>query len=391
MSLDSSKNKRIVFVGYYVPDSLLETIIKHGINNMSIARQELEYSILKELSKNERCDLRAASYVPSSSMLEVPIESKIDDLTIFHIPIKKGNIFSWFKGMWLFTKFLNREASNDTCILMYAVNPVFMFPLWILKRYKGLTLTTICSEVPSFRRYRNSLPMKIKKRIQTFFNNRFDSYVLLTDAMKEVVSIKNKPYMVMEGIASNLPDKPQMNKRKNVVMYAGGLHPDNNLKLLIDSCEACQTVDECWICGSGPQEKELRDYSRRYPKIKFLGRLLHQEVLEREKEVKILVNLRDPSNILTRYSFPSKIIEYLSSGAQVISSPLAGIPQEYYDHINCLKGMDTAELVSQFNCILSLNDDEFYNRASKALMFLKNHKSAKAQTQRIVDFICQSK
>lgn len=388
MSLDSSDIKRIVFVGYYVPDSLLETIVEQGINNMSAARQELEYSILKGLSKNEHCDLRVASYVPTSSSLKVPVDSKTDDFTIYHIPIIKRNIFSWIKGMWLFMKYLYRETDKDTCILMYAVNPVFMVPLWISKLYRNLTLITICSEVPMFRRYRNTFPMKVKKSIQTFFNNRFNKYILLTEAMKEVVSVGDKPYMVMEGIASYLPSTAIKGNRKNIVMYAGGFHPDNNIKLLVDACELTDSVEECWICGSGPQQQELEGYCKHKPKIRLLGRLTHEQVLEREKKVRVLVNLRDPSNILTRYSFPSKIIEYLSSGAQVISTELAGIPNEYFDHVNCLDTLSVERLSQIIKELMTLSDNEFYKRAEAALDFLRDNKSAEVQTNRIVDFVC---
>ena len=232
--------------------------------------------------------------------------------------------------------------------------------------------------------------MKLKKTVQTFFNNRFDNYILLTEAMKEVVNVGNKPYMVMEGIASDIKCRIVDSERKNIVMYAGGLHPDNNLMLLIEACEKASFVDECWICGSGSQEDALKLRIADSPKIKMLGRLSHKEVVEREKVVKVLVNLRDPSNVLTRYSFPSKIIEYLSSGAQVISTKLEGIPDEYFRHVHPLNSVTSDDLAEILDRCMSLSTEESQRRANEALDFLKSQNTAEVQSRRIIDFICKN-
>lgn len=384
--------KTLFYVGYYVPDELFNEIVEQKINNMSAARQNLEYVLIKEFGGINDITIKAISYVPASDTLVVPSESRVGKLSISHIPIKKGSLSSCLKGAWQFWKYLRKEIPAGAAVVMYAVNPVFMFPLSVAKMTKRLTLTTICSEVPAYRRYDKSPAMRVKKRIQTFFNNRFDKYILLTEPMKEVVAVRNKPYMVMEGIASELPDKPSDSRRRNVVMYAGGLHPDNNLRLLIEACKRSTMVEECWICGSGPQEKELASLISDNQKIKLLGRRSHEEVKNLEKQVKILVNLRDSGNPLTRYSFPSKIIEYLASGAQVVSTRLEGIPNEYFDFINPVEENDmTADGISRiFDRILSLPQNELKHKATKNLDFLRQKKSAEIQSKRIIEFACQN-
>lgn len=382
----------LLYIGYYMSEQLFDEIVKHKINNMSTARQSLEYGLLKEFSQINDFNIKAISYVPASKKIKIPSESRIGQLSISHIPIIKNRLTSYLKGAWRFWHYLWKEIPKGSAVVMYAVNPIFMFPLSIAKTAKKLTLTTICSEVPKYRRYDKSLAMRFKKSIQTFFNNRFDKYILLTEPMKEVVAVKNKPYMVMEGIAAELPDKPSDSQRKNIVMYAGGLHPDNNLRLLIEACNRSSMVEECWICGSGPQEKDLASLIADNQRIKLLGRRSHEEVKNLEKQVKILINLRDSGNPLTRYSFPSKIIEYLASGAQVISTRLAGIPAEYFDYLHTIDDdrLTADNLADLFNEILSLPEQELQQRASKSLKFLKENKSAEIQSKRIIEFACQN-
>ena len=382
----------LLYIGYYMSEQLFDEIVKHKINNMSTARQSLEYGLLKEFSQINDFNIKAISYVPASKEIKIPSESRIGQLSISHIPIIKNRLTSYLKGAWRFWHYLWKEIPKGSAVVMYAVNPIFMFPLSIAKTAKKLTLTTICSEVPKYRRYDKSLAMRFKKSIQTFFNNRFDKYILLTEPMKEVVAVKNKPYMVMEGIAAELPDKPSDSQRKNIVMYAGGLHPDNNLRLLIEACNRSSMVEECWICGSGPQEKDLASLIADNQRIKLLGRRSHEEVKNLEKQVKILINLRDSGNPLTRYSFPSKIIEYLASGAQVISTRLAGIPAEYFDYLHTIDDdrLTADNLADLFNEILSLPEQELQQRASKSLKFLKENNSAEIQSKRIIEFACQN-
>ena len=382
----------LLYIGYYMSEQLFDEIVKHKINNMSTARQSLEYGLLKEFSQINDFNIKAISYVPASKEIKIPSESRIGQLSISHIPIIKNRLTSYLKGAWRFWHYLWKEIPKGSAVVMYTVNPIFMFPLSIAKTAKKLTLTTICSEVPKYRRYDKSLAMRFKKSIQTFFNNRFDKYILLTEPMKEVVAVKNKPYMVMEGIAAELPDKPSDSQRKNIVMYAGGLHPDNNLRLLIEACNRSSMVEECWICGSGPQEKDLASLIADNQRIKLLGRRSHEEVKNLEKQVKILINLRDSGNPLTRYSFPSKIIEYLASGAQVVSTRLEGIPSEYFDFINPVERTDmTADGISRiFDRILSLPQNELEHNAIRNLDFLRQKKSAEIQSKRIIEFACQN-
>lgn len=382
--------ENMLYVGYYVNDVLFNTIVEKNINNMSAASHRLEEALLKEFANSPRINVSALSYLPSSPSLGVtPCASLVGGLEVRHIPIRKGSLGSCILGAWRFWRFLNKEVPRGANVIMYAVNPVFMVPLLFGKRLRRLRLTTICSEVPAFRRYKASIPMKIKKAVQTFFNNRFDNYIFLAEPMKEVVKVGKKPYMVMEGIASSLPEELSYAKRRNIVMYAGGLHPDNNVMLLIDACQQSLLVDECWICGSGPQENEIRQRVAHSSKIKMLGRLTTAEVLDLEKQVKVLVNLRDNTNPLTRFSFPSKVIEYLASGAHVISPRLDGIPSEYYEHLYLLSDYTVDSLITIIEDIMGLSEEAYFQRSSDALKFLCENKTASIQAKKVIDFICQ--
>jgi glycosyltransferase involved in cell wall biosynthesis len=83
------------------------------------------------------------------------------------------------------------------------------------------------------------------------------------------------------------------------------------------------------ICGVGDSEKEIIDAAKFDDRIVFLGQLPREEVLRIQTEATVLVNPRKNHEEFTKYSFPSKILEYLSAGKPVVAYKLDGIPDEY--------------------------------------------------------------
>ena len=63
-------------------------------------------------------------------------------------------------------------------------------------------------------------------------------------------------------------------------------------------------------------------------RIEFLGMLPRTDVLELQSKATILVNPRQPVGDFTKYSFPSKTIEYMASGTPLLMYKLPGIPEE---------------------------------------------------------------
>ena len=59
------------------------------------------------------------------------------------------------------------------------------------------------------------------------------------------------------------------------------------------------------------------------------------------KEAKLLINLRNPEDKYTKYSFPSKTFEYMVSGTPFFTTKLEGIPSEYYNYLYCIDSYET--------------------------------------------------
>ena len=69
-------------------------------------------------------------------------------------------------------------------------------------------------------------------------------------------------------------------------------------------------------------KKQLYDYTQQDKRIHFGGVIPLSEVIEKEIQATILINPRPVDQEFTKYSFPSKIMEYMSSGTPVLTTKL---------------------------------------------------------------------
>lgn len=378
-----------LFIGYYVDEETFGKILDREINNMSVARQKFEYNLIRGLYEQLGEQVDFISYVPTDKSLNIPAQSEVGDAVIKHIAIKKDNLKSLFNAKRQFEVFLSgfgKEKLKGLKVIMYAVNPVFEFVLLKYRKKFDIKIVTICSEVPELRRYGNSMSSRIKKHILTYFNEQFDGYILFSAEMRRIIRCGNKKSIVLEGIAPDIRRKPMAGKKK-VIMYAGGLAEDNNIPFLLKCCKEISELDEVWICGAGADELKIAELANTDSRIKYFGRLENEKVLELEEQAKVLINFRSSDAELTKYSFPSKILEYISAGSLVISTRLLGIPEEYFDYIIPISFDDHNSIITILTSCLNLADDEYIAKCERAQAFIKKNKGYRKQSERIIEFL----
>lgn len=367
---------KVLFIGNYTDENTYKVITQKGIRDLSQAARLFQHRLLSSLSR-QTDNLKAISVLPTDSLTVLPNEFQDIPVTVEVIPVANGSMSSLTKAMRRIRDLVIHECGKDTKVLMYAVNPIALIPLLRLKKKLNLTLVTICPELPQFRRYKKSLKNDIKRKVFNFFNHRFDEYIVFADAMREYLP-KGKPCMLLEGFAPETVQKPQV-REKNIAMYAGGLAEDNGIRLMVEAAHKSKLMDELWICGVGDCLEFVK--SAVDNKVKYLGGLTNNEVLSYEKQAKVLLNVRNPQNDLTRFSFPSKVLEYMAAGGIVISSELGGIPTEYYEYIELLKEYSSDGIAAVMDKIFGMDDSLFLKKTESASVFV----TGKGSNQRAAD------
>ena len=139
------------------------------------------------------------------------------------------------------------------------------------------------------------------------------------------------------------------------------------------------------ICGFGQAEKTIRESSD--PRIVYLGRVDRTQALALQRGAMLLVNPRQNNAEFTKYSFPSKTMEYLASGVPVVAYKLDGIPDEYDGYLNYVPDNTPEALAAVITAIGSKSAEERRTMGRRAQAFVTEEKNAKKQAGRILRFL----
>ena len=293
-----------------------------------------------------------------------------------------------------------KEQKKDSAILAYAMTNPFVDILAYVKKVRPDI--PVCLIVPDLPEYmdmskKNSLIYNFLKKVQIHsFHKKiylFDAFVLLTKYMKRWF---REPilYTVIEGIASEeLIQRKNLDRHEKSILYAGGLTQAYGV---IDLADAFTRIDnEEWtleIYGDGEAQQILKKYARKDRRIHINGVVTNSEIVEKQLSAGILVNPRRNEQKFTKYSFPSKIIEYMSSGTPVIAYKLDGMPNEYMGYFYQVEdGKDG--LKNTIEKVIQLSEEERNAMGVKAKNFIKENKVASSQGKKIYDLLkkCREK
>lgn len=198
------------------------------------------------------------------------------------------------------------------------------------------------------------------------------------------------PYQVVEGIAPDIPASPVGDEAEVstpfVVMYAGALRAECGVQLLLDSLPHLPSNTELWIYGGGSLKEKVRECAAQDPRLKFFGFQPYEEMLAAARRADALVNPRPATAWFTRYSFPSKVLEYLATGRPVISTRFPTIPAEYDPYILWIEE-DTPEGFAQaIRMLQRMSPDKRAVLGQSGREFVRRHKSEDSQGKSIWRF-----
>lgn len=230
----------------------------------------------------------------------------------------------------------------------------------------------------------------ISKKINQVLQNKYDAYILLTEAMNNVVNKKNKPFIIIEGIAdTNMKYKKNNSEdkyREKVCIYAGGLYEKYGVKDLVKAFKQLKQDNiRLHIYGTG----ELEDYLNKINdnRIKYFGVVENEKIVEEEMKATLLINPRFSREEYTKYSFPSKNMEYMSTGTPVLTTKLPGIPEEYYQYIYCIDDESVDGIKNALTNVLNRPIEELQKKGEEAKKFVLENKNNMIQTEKIIEFL----
>lgn len=239
---------------------------------------------------------------------------------------------------------------------------------------------------------KRSLFLRFTDKLNNSYLSYFSHYILLTEQMNDIVNPNKRPHIIIEGIADiemkNINSSLSNKQYPKIIMYAGGLHERYGLKMLIEAFIRTNNKDwNLYIYGSGPFSEELKEYCLKDNRIFYHGVVPNEEVVKTELCASLLINPRPTNEEFTKYSFPSKNMEYMISGTPVITTRLPGMPKEYYEYIYILDTESVDGYEQKLRELFKIPSEELFNKGQTARQFILKNKTNIIQTKRFIDFI----
>ena len=214
-----------------------------------------------------------------------------------------------------------------------------------------------------------------------------DYIVFLTNQMKEVIDLSHaKSNIVIQGV---IDDKFQQlyTSKKKVILYSGTINEGNGSLLLMKAFKKLDTDYELHFYGKGPNIQNVIDESKNCSRIKYMGTVSSEEIARAQQEALIAVNPETMNHSFATYSFPSKLLVYLSSGATTISTKLPCIPEEMFSVLETFASDSIEDIYNGLNRLVHLSEQELIEIGKKQQEYVYKNYSNTVQAQKVIDMI----
>lgn len=394
---------KLIFIGGIFPEEKAE-MLKQTEGACDVPADTLQKNLIKGIEKNTGKHLTIFNlyFVHDSfhHIKRVQPYTWTGNLggTNYNLPYIRLRAYSLFSKSKSVQKYVGRWLSENnpngkTKVLVYSAYFPFLKGLAVLKKKYDLEICLIVPDLPLYMgmREKKSPYNKLSLRTSAYLFNKYlpivDSFVLLTEQMNEVVNPKGKPYTVMEGIASDLYDYKALEPTQHprVVTYSGGIQKKYGIPTLLDAIRLIDVQDvEFRFYGKGDAVELVQACAETDSRIRYCGTLEMHSLHEEQQKSTLLINPRQNNETFTKYSFPSKNLEYMLSGRPTVAYKLDGMPQEYEAYLIMPKDDSAAALANCIQSVLQMSPSEQYEIGLKARQFVLEQKNYILQTKKIL-------
>ena len=395
---------QILYISALSSEKLIQSIYERTGNNPGFAVQKFSRLLVKGLNANG-CQTIAFTNPPI-------VRGVMPDLFVCLGKEEEKGV------KYKYIPFINLPMLKHICVMLYAF---FYVLFWGLSNRKekaiicdvlnvsacmGALLATKLNRVQSVgvvtdiygqmvstkQSLLASLVSTLANGVHNLYIKNFSKYILLTEAMTNLINPNNRPYMVMEALCDSSLFKeqftPSIKTQPRTVIYAGGLFEKYGLKMLVDGFIQANVENATLLLyGDGPYVEELKEVCKTHSNVEYRGVVPNEIVVAEELKASLLVNPRFSTEELTKYSFPSKNMEFMASGTPLLTTKLPGMPKDYYPYVFLFEEETVDGYAYAITKALSYSESELKDFGKKGRDFVLNKKNNIQQGKRISDFL----
>jgi glycosyltransferase involved in cell wall biosynthesis len=410
LDIDNRNNLSVAFMGCIYEKSIEDCVLSGERGFPQIAANNLGWLFADGLKYHLRSNLRLFSVLAVSSFPRFKklfirpnawnssLNASVTYISFFNIPVLKH--FSILVSALLsLAPWVLSHRHKKKVLIIYSMYAPFPAIGSILARCFGVKTVLIVPDLPEFMRIGVKTPWLLRvasklNRVQLYFFCRdFAGYVFLTKFMAERFKVDSERYVVIEGCVNVAEALDSSNKEVSEpsirsLLYAGNLNEAYGVKMLIDGFRRLNNPSyRLWLCGAGSMKKDVEAACKADSRITYFGVVSKQKVQELSMLATALINPRTSSGEFTKYSFPSKIFEYLITGTPTIMCRLPGIPDEYFSYVYAIELESINGLSETIDYVLSLDNAQLERRGQAAKEYVIANKNNILQVGKLVELI----
>ena len=377
--------KRIIYVSCILPPEKEKDMITVNPQAISIQAYKYHRLLAEGFVKNgiEVCVISYQKYMKSINIKNGDHET-INGVEYYYIvPGKEGKISYLDLFLKVFSHVKRMCKESNTVVLCDVLNLTISYAAYTAAQKTKTDVVGIVTDFPAMSK------KQINSKLTWRLIGKCTKWVLLTEQMYEYLH-KKKPAVIMEGhvdgsmlgIDNSLKEKD----RPRRCIYAGGLSKKFGIETLVEAFKMADICDaELHLYGKGDYVESLQTNVDK--RIVYHGIVSNDIVVRDELRATLLINPRPTIESFTKYSFPSKNMEYMASGTPVLTTKLPGMPKEYYDYVYLFDDETVKGMAETLKKVLSLSDDELHSKGISAREFVFQEKTNAKQAKRIIDLI----
>lgn len=390
---------KVLYVSFY-PDSYFKQILKESRSLTSQPAQKFNKLLgngfkHNGLNVNVLVTYNHLAY-DNSDIFNKQNEILEECITYHFMPVLKlrfiGGLYSALQ-VYLFTyKWL--KQNKDGFVIVDFLKPFANFVCKAARKLKRKSII-IVTDLPVFLQNESKT---ILDKFRTWRANRqyenmiqiASEYVFLTEQMNLLLNKENKPYVVIEGFVDiNMKnvEKAQENiSDKKICLYSGAISKQFGLEMLVEGfIRANINNSELHLYGNGDYVDELEQICNKHSFIKYFGIIANEDVVRKQIEATLLINPRPTNEEYTKYSFPSKNMEYMASETPVLTTKLPGMPDEYLNICYIIDDESINGIKNSLINVLGKTNEELKLMGNKAKKFVLKEKNNIIQAKKILN------
>jgi glycosyltransferase involved in cell wall biosynthesis len=244
--------------------------------------------------------------------------------------------------------------------------------------------------VPAEWRYR------LEYVVQRWVASRFNAVIAVSNAIINDFG-RGRPSLRMEGgVWEQMLEVHRLRPAERrddpfVMVLAGSLDEANGVCIALDAMR--RLVGDRYkliVAGAGPLAEKVRAAAARDGRIEYRGYVSHREVLRLYECADVLLNIRVTQAIDTRYFFPSKLMEYLASGAPVLTTCTGHVEDEYGPFSFLLRDETPEGLASAVESMATMRRSIREAVGLRAKEYMAREKTWARQARRLLAFTLEA-